>query len=157
MCFEVAGTLLGIGVYTVFYTILVQSKDEDCSDGQRQPDKAMRATFRYHALTLGILTFFFILTTFIGVREQQGQLISRFILLEPCIKGGVIPTKGTRLSNWYKYFCIFIMIHCLVYPTQRKSIQIRRSVSSKASKRQYHLNLTSFSCCWSYFPGFPFK
>ena len=73
MCFEVAGTLLGIGVYTVFYTSLVQNKKEDCSDGERQPDEAMRATFRYHALTLGVLTFFFILTTFIGVREQQGQ------------------------------------------------------------------------------------
>lgn len=73
MCFEVAGTLLGISVYTVFYTSLVHNKDDSCSNGERQPDQDMRATFRYHALTLGVLTFFFILTTFIGVREQQGQ------------------------------------------------------------------------------------
>lgn len=78
MCFEVAGTLLGIVVYTVFYTSLVHDKDEDCDDGERQPDRAMRATFRYHALTLGVLTFFFILTTFLGVREQQGLLIELF-------------------------------------------------------------------------------
>ena len=73
MCFEVTGTLLGIGVYTIFYTSFVHNEEEDCNDGERQPDNAMRATFRYHALVLGILTFFFILTTFIGVREQQGQ------------------------------------------------------------------------------------
>ena len=76
MCFEVAGTLLGIAVYTVFFVSLVHDKKDDCDDGDRQPDPEMRATFRYHALTLGILTFFFILTTFLGVREQQGQIIS---------------------------------------------------------------------------------
>ena len=103
MCFEVTGTLLGIGVYTVFYTILVQDKVEDCSDGERQPDKAMRATFRYHALTLGILTFFFILTTFIGVREQQGQLVSRF---RAVYKSGLIPTKNLECVRASKpVFC----------------------------------------------------
>ena len=74
MCFEVAGTLLGIVVYTIFFVSLVHNKEEDCNNEDRQPDHEMRATFRYHALTLGVLTFFFILTTFLGVREQQGQL-----------------------------------------------------------------------------------
>ena len=73
MCFEVAGTLLGILVYTVFYISFNHNKEEDCNNDVRLPDPDMRATFRYHALTLGILIFFFILTTFIGVREQQGD------------------------------------------------------------------------------------
>ena len=72
MCFEIAGTLLGVVVYTVFYTSLVHDKEEGCNDGERQPDSAMRAAFRYHALTLGVLTLVFVLVTFIGVREQQG-------------------------------------------------------------------------------------
>ena len=73
MCFEVAGTLLGILVYTVFFISFVGNREEEeCNDGERQPDESMRRTFRYHALTLGIVIFLCILTTFLGVREQEG-------------------------------------------------------------------------------------
>ena len=75
MIFEVLGTLLGILVYTVYYLGFVHVSNKECSDSeQREGDPAVRAAYRYHALTLGVLIFFFILTTFLGVREQKGVL-----------------------------------------------------------------------------------
>lgn len=79
MVFEVLGTLLGILIYTVYYLGFVHIADGDCIPGEkREGDPATRAAYRYHGLTLGILIFLFILTTFLGVREQQGKCVCVF-------------------------------------------------------------------------------
>ncbi len=81
MCFEVAGTIIGVFVYTAYYLGLVSSSTADCDDGQRVPDYELRAAYRWHALTLGILTVIFVFVTFIGVREQKGayQLLPNLV------------------------------------------------------------------------------
>ena len=70
-----SGTLLGILIYTVYYIGFVgASNSESCeSGGVRLPDHSRRNAFFYHALTAGVLVFLFILTTFLGVREQKGD------------------------------------------------------------------------------------
>ena len=72
MCFEVAGTLIGVLVYTAYYIGLASSSTADCDEGERVPDLDMRAAFRWHGLTLGILVVVFVFVTFIGVKEQNG-------------------------------------------------------------------------------------
>ena len=74
MCFEVAGTVIGIFVYTAYYLGLVTSSTQDCDSGERVPDSDERAAFRWHGLTLGILVVVFVFVTFIGIAEQKGTL-----------------------------------------------------------------------------------
>ena len=75
MCFEVAGTLLGILIYTVFYLGFVSTTDsEECVSGERVPEPLKRAAYRYHGLTVGVLIFLCILVTFLGIKEQKGAL-----------------------------------------------------------------------------------
>jgi Na+/melibiose symporter-like transporter len=72
MVFEVIGTLLGIGIYTIYFTAFVHTKEEDdCSAGQREPSLPSERAYRYHAITLGVLTVAFITTTLVTVREQK--------------------------------------------------------------------------------------
>ena len=70
MCFEVAGTLLGILVYTLYYSLLPDKRAGDCRE---EPNSGVRRAYRYHALTLGVLIVIFIVITFLGVREQKGE------------------------------------------------------------------------------------
>ena len=72
MCFEVAGTILGVFVYTAYYLGLVSAPDE-CNDGERLPNISHRAAYRWHGLTLAVLIVIFVFVTFIGVREQEGN------------------------------------------------------------------------------------
>ena len=72
MCFEVAGTITGILVYTLYY-IGLSSESVDCKDGNRVPDTSLRAVYRWHALTLSVLTIIYVFITVVGVREQEGM------------------------------------------------------------------------------------
>ena len=78
MCFEVLASILGVGIYTIFFVafVHVQDKGEGCDNGQREPDIGHRRAYRYHALLLGILIVICVFTTFIGVREQKGNRYS---------------------------------------------------------------------------------
>ena len=76
MCFEVGGTIVGVFVYTAYYLGLVTQSDV-CEDGRRLPDPNLRAAYRWHALTLGVILLFCISTTVIGVREQKGMYVYR--------------------------------------------------------------------------------
>ena len=73
MCFEVAGTLLGILVYTLYYSLLADKKAGDCTEAVTEPNSGVRHAYWYHALTLGVLIVIFIVITFLGVREQKGE------------------------------------------------------------------------------------
>lgn len=75
ICFEVCGTLLGILIYTVYFIGFVgSSNEESCDSGVRVPDMNKRTAFLCHAVTVGALIFLFILTTFLGVREQSDEI-----------------------------------------------------------------------------------
>ena len=37
--FEMCGTLVGIGIYTLFYSTFVNSNEDDCTDNNRVYDK----------------------------------------------------------------------------------------------------------------------
>uniref|UniRef100_A0A1X7V8H0 Major facilitator superfamily (MFS) profile domain-containing protein n=1 Tax=Amphimedon queenslandica TaxID=400682 RepID=A0A1X7V8H0_AMPQE len=69
--FEMFGTLLGIGIYTVSFTIFVRGADDDCVNGIKGRDIEKERAFRYHAAFLGVLIVLMILTTFFTVREQK--------------------------------------------------------------------------------------
>ena len=57
----------------VYMFVVVYSKEEDdCSAGQREPSLPSERAYRYHAITLGVLTVAFITTTLVTVREQKG-------------------------------------------------------------------------------------
>ena len=73
MCFEVAGTLLGILVYTLYYSLLADKRTGDCTEAVAEPNTGVRRAYRYHALTLGVLIVIFIVITFLGVKEQKGE------------------------------------------------------------------------------------
>ena len=81
MCFEVFGTLLGILVFTVYYTGFVQNKENGCDEGERLPDIQKRRAYLYHGLTVGVLLLVFIVITFFGVREQKGDLYYVILLI----------------------------------------------------------------------------
>ena len=73
MCFEVAGTLLGILVYTLYYILLANKTTPDCTESVKEPNTGVRHAYQYHALTLGVLIVVFIVITFLGVKEQKGE------------------------------------------------------------------------------------
>jgi Na+/melibiose symporter-like transporter len=73
MLFEVLGTLVGIGVYTAYFSGFVQGKKASCDGGVRERDIDLERTYRYHAVTLAILTVVFVTITLVTVREQKGM------------------------------------------------------------------------------------
>lgn len=86
-----SGTILGVFVYTGYYLGLVNDSTDDCNNGERVPDSALRAVYRWHALTLSFFVVIFITVTFLGVREQKGM-----------IDLPVVHYSGTSMSNWTK-------------------------------------------------------
>lgn len=76
MIFEAVGTLIGIGVYTIYFVSLVGSTPEDCDGGERLPDPARRAVFQWMGFTLGLLTIACVSITVIGIKEQKGVVFS---------------------------------------------------------------------------------
>ena len=69
-------TLIGIGIYTLFYTIfVVGGVEDDCDAEVRVPSQSQRAAFQWHALFLGCLTVVFVSITVIFVREQEGMCL----------------------------------------------------------------------------------
>jgi Na+/melibiose symporter-like transporter len=74
MCFEVGGTMVGVFVYTGFYLGLVGTSKSGCEAGSdRKSDPTLRASYHFHALTLGIVTIVSLLITTVTVREQSGE------------------------------------------------------------------------------------
>ena len=60
------------GFSTLVLFIVYSKEEDDCSAGQREPSLPSERAYRYHAITLGVLTVAFITTTLVTVREQKG-------------------------------------------------------------------------------------
>ena len=64
----------------IYYKILFTSKlcyhrerESLCDGGVRERDVDLERTYRYHAITLGVLTVTFITTTLVTIKEQNGD------------------------------------------------------------------------------------
>ena len=97
ICFEQVGNLTGVFIFTAFYLGFVQfsATSGGCSAGQRLPDPPLRAAFRWHGLTVGLLTILCVLTTVIFIREQKGT--SEYEAL--CIHVWLLFCRGSPLKQ----------------------------------------------------------
>ena len=50
-----------------------RERESSCDDGVRERDVDLERTYRYHAVTLGVLTVAFITTTLVTIKEQNGS------------------------------------------------------------------------------------
>ncbi len=88
MCFEVLGVILGVGIYTFYFVGFVETtEEEECGGATREPNENQRRAYLYHAITVGVILIACILTTFLGVREQEGAY--KKSKPDPCL----IPTR----------------------------------------------------------------
>ena len=49
-----------------------RERESSCDGGVRERDVDLERTYRYHAVTLGVLTVTFITTTLVTIKEQNG-------------------------------------------------------------------------------------
>ena len=50
-----------------------RERESSCDGGVRERDVDLERTYRYHAVTLGVLTVVFITTTLVTIKEQNGN------------------------------------------------------------------------------------
>ena len=73
MLFEIAGTLLGILVYTAYYVGMVDASTSDCNnDGERKINTSRRAAYQWHGLTIAVIIVVCISVTTFTIKEQKG-------------------------------------------------------------------------------------
>ena len=53
-----------------------RERESSCDGGVRERDMDLERTYRYHAVTLGVLTVAFITTTLVTIKEQNGNFFS---------------------------------------------------------------------------------
>ena len=58
----------------VVVVVYPSKKESSCDSGVRERDIDLERTYRYHAVTLAILTVVFVTTTLVTIREQKGIL-----------------------------------------------------------------------------------
>ena len=58
-----------------------RERESSCDGGVRERDVDLERTYRYHAVTLGVLTVVFITTTLVTIKEQNGD----FFLVGLCL------------------------------------------------------------------------
>ena len=54
-----------------------RERESSCDGGVREQDVDLERTYRYHAVTLGVLTVAFITTTLVTIKEQNGNFSCR--------------------------------------------------------------------------------
>ena len=55
----------------VKFAIYHRERESSCDGGVRERDVDLEKTYRYHAVTLGVLTVAFIITTLVTINEQK--------------------------------------------------------------------------------------
>ncbi len=81
MCCEVLGTVLGAVIYTFYFVGFITTEEEECGGATREPNENQRRAYLYHAITVGVILIACILTTFLGVREQEGVSTCKHLLV----------------------------------------------------------------------------
>lgn len=73
--FELISTLLGVGIYTVYFLGLVgSSSSSDCdTGGRRVADPNLKAAYQWHALTVAAIIVLCVTVTVVFVRESPGE------------------------------------------------------------------------------------
>ena len=71
-----------------------RERESSCDGGVRERDVDLERTYRYHAVTLGVLTVAFITTTLVTIKEQNGD----FFLVRLCFL--------YALSHLFQHFVI---------------------------------------------------
>ena len=74
-----------------------RERESSCDGGVRERDADLERTYRYHAVTLGVLTVAFITTTLVTIKEQNGN----FFLVGLCFL--------SILSSSFQHFIIYFL------------------------------------------------
>ena len=74
MTFEVLGSVLGLVIYTLYFVGFVGiSEEEECEGEVREPATNQRRAYFYHSITVGVILIACVVTTYLGVKEQEGD------------------------------------------------------------------------------------
>ncbi len=65
--------MLGVLIYTFYFVGYVQESGEECEGAVREPNANERRAYLYHAITVAALLIACIVTTYVGIKEQEGD------------------------------------------------------------------------------------
>ena len=80
-------------------------RESSCDGGVRERDVDLEKTYRYHAVTLGVLTVVFITTTLVTIKEQNGN----FFLVRLCFLSFLF-SFFIFISAFYDLLFIFCLL-----------------------------------------------
>ena len=85
--FELFSTLLGVGIYTFFFVILVHSSSSsDCdAGGERLVDPKLKAAYQWHSVVVAAIVVACVSITVIFIKESEGKNLYQSNLPTICV------------------------------------------------------------------------